>query len=1127
LEEDNSPDEGKPEATDREEQASRLKERRSELVGSIKDLGNSSSATADSLESSVDEAVSKYGDDEKAFTEYATKVEASALKSIQKIANRARTNIESAASYFRIYLMVAVLTLVAVGIFGGYLFVVYFPPYETYFFAPWAIISAIIIGDLLYIRSKLSGSPASLEEDIEDQSDKVLVAVSEKPVTTHDLTPLKRFAHAASSGVKGVTVRTVELLTTDSKLLKHETKVLRQERFIGDFIFALRRYEVDVSREAKEIMITKTWLLDDVPSWLDGVSKEMAAILNLDSRLFELFYYEFFDAKYADKLWSELRPIPEMRQQISRVLIQRKLVEVPDHPNSLQAIDELLSRMPNYSLEEARSRTTEFFSNLSRFKEACCAYLDYFGLEIVEKKELLLNRVPKSSDPAMWRDDIISYISQEILSKSLSTVKLLILSSEGDEGTERLWSQMREEGNLKELASVLAIKRIRPKFANFRHEIFLAHTQLVMRESLDDFSLAEIQSSVDQLENDILTAKYRLQHTVVEYRLGRYDAAQADSYVPPKLSTIEALMLADAAKEAKIDGELFQLLHSTANGLPDAQDRFQELVGTPRAEELAKLLIEKSFVAKSKFNSNLVALLRSQSSFTTTGFVSAYARYEALMEGLDNLVPFLEANGVLGRPSSLNFQEVLEVCPVDESAPLEVQLERVTGRLVKNSFGSTVLNEDQHSDLALAAAAIFMRTHGYTGFGQLCQRASRREFAPKVMFQYITLVTEESLSGNIGGLEEAVSRALKGVEDLSNFNYFRTELQEGKLAPSAALLFSQFKKEIKSEFKKLETRGFDTKALTNYLDPIRDLLYSLMDERVVREFLLTQVLSAYLLTVPGGVPGITFLEEGDGKYIRMAQEILAASAGDPAFRNGVSKGDRAYRNMVQLATGGGKATRIGLVPLEMGFDEFSVKFNEVWSLAVELYNSNEPRKVEAPLPCYLIRIFPSDDGLKEIMRSQRIETRPLEVVRGLIRDSTTQEDAVSLLSLMQKAANGRLALAGAIAAVIDGPKSSLLMLAGDQSRGQLSKSDKVLKWFTKREVDKDLLQVYQAQKMTELGIALVKRVQVLGVADAQSEFGGHMLSTIGATPEIAPDELSTIAGTIFQRLLAIGRAVLV
>lgn len=1114
-------------ATDREQEITRLKEKRSELVGGITDLGKSSTDTADSLESSVDEVVTKYNNDADAFAAHAAKLESSALESVGKIANRARVEIESAASYFRIYLAIVALALVAVGFFGGYLFIVYLPSLEAYFFGPWAVVSLIIMVDLLYVRSKISGSPANLEEDVENQTKSVLDLVSERPTTTHDLTPLKRFAHAASNGVKGVTTRTLELLLTDNKIIKHENKTLKQERFVEDFIFAIRRYNLDISKETRAIMITKTWLLDDVPGWLEDVSKEMGRILNLDSRLFRLMYYEFFDPKYADVLWAEVRPVQTARHQISQLLIQRKLITVPDHPNSAQTIDELLSRMPTYSLEEMKSRVNEFFSNLSKFKEACCVYLDYFGIQVIEKKESLLNRVPETTDPRKWRDEIITFIAEQIVAKSVLNIKLLILSAEGDEGSTRLWSQIRESGDIQELALILAAKRIKPKFTNFGEETFLEHLKVAMRDSPEDFSLAEIQSSVDQLENEILTAKYRLQHTVSEFRLGHLDASQADSYVPQKLSGIESSMLADATKTVGVDYELLQLLFSTANGLPEAQDIFQHLVATPRAEDLARLLIEKSFVAKSKYSNNIVALLRAQTSFTTAGFVSAYARYEALLEGLDNLVPFLEANRVLGGLSYLSFQEILEMCPVDESSSIEVQLERLTGRLVKDAFEGVVLNGDQLSDLALAAAAIFTRTHGYAGFAHLCQKASRKEFAPKVMFQYITLVTEESLSGNIGGLEEAVSRALRGVEDLGNYNYFKTELQEGKLAPSAALLFSNFRREIKSEFKNLESGGFDTKALTNYFDPIKDLLYTLMNERVVREFLLTQVLSAYLLTVPGDVPGITFLEAGDQKYIRMAQDTLAASPGDPAFRSMVSKGDLAFRNMVQLTTGGGKATRIGLVPLEMGFDDFAVRFNEVWTLAVELYNSNEAKKVETPLPCYLIRIFPSDDGLKEIMRSQRIETRPLEVVRRLVRDSTTEVDAVSLLSLMQRAPNGRLALAGAIKAVFDGPKSSILILAGDRIREGLSKSDVTLRRFTKKEVDKSLFETYHVQKITELGGAIVNRIQTYGDKATREEFREHILSAIGTPPEITPDDLVMITETILDRLCSIARASLI
>ena len=1099
--------------SDREEELQRLQERRSELIGGIAQIEKDSSESVDNLAEYTDQVIADYEKDLEALKAFGQKVKTEAVRSLEKVAKKAGKTVDSALSYFRIQLIVVFISLVTIGAIGGYLFVVYIPSQEISFLSLWAMLSTVVLVSSWFLHRSLSSK--DLHGEVTTESTKLVEITSSRPQPVHDLSPMKRFTKSAMNAIKGLTASALEMVPNGDKIIKLENKRLKQQRFVDDFIFALRRYSIDASKETRAIMITKSWVLDDQQNWLTDVSCEISTIFkNVDFRVFQLIYYEFFDEKYASKLWSEIRDSEEIRRQISWLLIERKLITTPNDENSLHIIATLLERLPQYSLEEIEARASNFFSDLAKFKDSCRRHLAFYGLHIIEKNDLLSQYVPHSPDTSKWRDEVMSYIAEQIVVKRPIDVKLLIESAEGDQERTKIWTEIVESDELEDLAAILALERIRPKYGDFEEETFLSHLRLAMAQNRDEFSLTKIQTSLEALENEILSTKYRIQHTIGEYRLGPVNLNFISSFVPSTLSTVEMELLSTISEKLGIDLEIVSLLYCSANGLDRAQELYDKLVGTPKIKELAQLLIKKSFIAESKFSANTVHLLRTQSSFSLSRFVSVYVRYESLFESLDAFYPFLKANGLLSR-KPMDFQEVLAICPISSNDSLENQFVKIASKLTINTIDEIVLGKEQHSDLALASVALFMRTHGYTGYSQLCKTASRREFATKVLFQYITLVAEQTLSGSRETLKNATKRAVKGIVDIGNYEYFQTELADGKLAPSAVFLFSQFREEIKTELKNLQDKGFESQTLTNYLEAIKELLDQRIDEKVVREFLLNQVLSAYLLTVPGGVPGIRFVTNALD-YIHRAEKELASS-----------KGDSTYIDMVHLSKGGGKATRIGLVPLELGFDDFSAKFNEVWSLAVTRYNDVEDNKIPVPLPCYITRIFPSEDGLKEIMPSDDIKTKPLEVVRELIRDSITSEDSVSLLSLIQKAPNGKVALVKVIQAIFDTPRSNLLMIVADHVNDILSKSQTLMKKFERKEIDASLFHDYQVTHISHLGKKIAEQSSAAGAQVALSEFKERTNKAMGDKTGISSEETEILVGIIFKRLYSIGIALII
>ena len=151
--------------------------------------------------------------------------------------------------------------------------------------------------------------------------------------------------------------------------------------------------------------------------------------------------------------------------------------------------------------------------------------------------------VPDSEQTEKWHDEVILFIAKEILALQFLNVKLLIQSTEGDQQSTGTWAEIVEKDDLQELANVLAKRKIRPKYLDFEQTIFLAHLQVAMKENKLEFSLNNIETTVDLLESEIVRTKNRIQRTIAEYKIDKMDLSYVNNFVPIQRARIEEDLL--------------------------------------------------------------------------------------------------------------------------------------------------------------------------------------------------------------------------------------------------------------------------------------------------------------------------------------------------------------------------------------------------------------------------------------------------------------------------------------------------------------------------------------------------------------------------------------------------------
>ena len=502
----------------REEELEKLQKHRATLVGEIDQTEKTASKWVGVIDGYTDQAIREYNKDIAALQDFGKKVEEEVKLSLDEVAGNAEKNITSALNYFNVYFMSMIISVIIIGALGGYLFSAYMPQQLAVFFLGWVSLSSIALVYLWHLPRTLPIN--DLEVSVKTENSKLKETVSKRPQSTHNLSPMKWFTVAASRGIRDLAGFSLELIPNGDKIIKHQSDQLKQQEFVDNFVFALRRYRIDAFDEANDLMVTESWRTDSVHSWLNDVSKDMSMIFEeIDPIVFRLMYYEFFDDKYAGKLWTKIQNNTKIIKQIAYILVDRKLVNAPDKEQSLFTISELLKQIPNYSLEEAKLRVSNFFMDLAEFKKSCEGYLDFYGLHIVEKKELISEFIPLSQNVTGWKEDVVSFIAEKIVSKQLITVKLLIQSGAGDQEVTNTWIKIIDSGELDELAAILTRKRIMPKHADFQKTAFTNHLKLAMIQNRDEFSLAAIETAAEKMENEILTSNYRIQQMIFSLNL--------------------------------------------------------------------------------------------------------------------------------------------------------------------------------------------------------------------------------------------------------------------------------------------------------------------------------------------------------------------------------------------------------------------------------------------------------------------------------------------------------------------------------------------------------------------------------------------------------------------------------
>ena len=975
-----------------------------------------------------------------------------------------------------------------------------------------SVVLLYIVGEAsneLYLKSRREISRLEserIDSRLSSLDEGLQVAAKTSPKPVIDFSSVKQIASSVTSGLKHVADTLSSLTPVTRQLSTLEDQYAKQRRTIEDVQYALRRYKFgeDAKLTSELVRYSSDSINDDI--WADDLLKMVQESSGVRNEILKLAYYESINRTATTATyWEAVRKDAERFADFARLLIRHNLVTTSNEgDDTINILSTLLTGAPEYNLESARSRTNAFFDDLKVFKLAAINHLRHYGLTFDQRESEVVGLVPKSVNPPEWRKEVTDSIAG-ILELEPAYVALLVNESLGDyEASSGAWRSIVEQAKYEGFARLLVRSGVVRSAAD--PEVAIARLTIVMQSTKERFSFRDVSTDFTKLEAEILRVRRSIVFCCNQYSIQVDSATFGLDYVPTSTEHVEPEFVEKAAVQLLSDPTIFRLLYATSTGSLEANELFASIKKDQMLGQFSGFLLSHKLLPSTPFSENLPSLLSILASFDLREVSNAFEYYDRLNALSRSLVVFVIENN-LGDSSNLSFQEVVRVCPVNQKIPVEEGVIRLLSELVSPKLTAEKVPSVEQLDVVTASATLFLFIQNDPASGTLCKRVGFMKLGPRVLYEYAKLADEMGLTQIKPTILGALKAASSPLDNDRHYESFVTELMSGILHVKVTYLLSKQVAEIKDLLDNLERRGFEAERMAeNLRASVNDTLEKQVDNDIVSDLLLRQVLSAYVITVPGTDPVISLVDD----YMENAAKSLAEENDDPSLRM-----------LIMKKKGLGSWTRVGLVPFGMTFEEFSKRYEEVADKARAAYRLKNPTSSEA-LTHFLVRVLPSSDAMKVVFQDPQRKLSPITTVRELIEEKMPGVDSLQVLTVTQPTGSNSVKLRTVIESVIDSNKSSIRALLGETFVGEITKKYPWLNGvFERKAIEARLFEEFGTNRLSNLSISVAK----LSRAD-EAEVRGRLKKCVEKSipkgQSLADDEIRQLTGPIHLSLRGIG-----
>lgn len=734
-----------------------------------------------------------------------------------------------------------------------------------------------------------------------------------------------------------------------------------------------------------------------------------------------------------------------------------------------------------------------------------------------EIDDILKNFDSASEEHTEWVDVIASEM-EGALGLAPPAIKLIVYESEGRKGSSlESWMAVRASPVLLIQFSKWLLNHGIPRFSLSMSPAVMAEvTSQILLNSGGGFSREDLIRSAGTYERELEGVVSRLEGLAKFYNLGDLRSLGLTDIVPNRPTTVRDDVISKVAGDLGIKKEFLNLLYASSSGDARAVPLFAKI----RAESILEFvqLLARARVLPPEITEDdrpgVSLLAKSQEAFDLQELRASSSRlheYGQLASAFGN---FLSQNEIPSR--TLDLPEIVALVIASGSrARLDalrgiVEL-AVDGDWLVHLAPGDVLPRDRIEDIKTALLALFLyrRPTNVADARAACQYAAICPSAVRVVYELAEMGDSTLQLGLRLTAREAILRSLTKREDLPHLSEVQTRLASGIVPERLSDLASARLVEMKSVMEALSTQVGGALSITEILDNLTSAVHGYfevnVDPEAIPGYLRDQLVQAYMITSPGGDPLIGTLESD---WFELAIRQLAVN-------------DPRYECLNWIAQGSGKATRVGVLPLGVTFDDFKLLLARALTRVSELSQSATDSPV-AIVAAYVIRVSPSEDAMALVGPVRYAGTTPNSTIRALMVEHFGVSDTVTVLSAADTSRPVQVALRHVTEAVLNREESSLIAMVSSKI-GQLLKAYPSLSQLEiRKRIDRSLFGSYSCKSVVDICKAVGTEFRGVGDGPARKRFALAMKEAVPKTLSHDVPSFELLADQVYSAARNVG-----
>lgn len=1006
------------------------------------------------------------------------------------------------------------------------------------FSAPFAVLTVFMIASsaaaaanicLRLLEKDLQNHKSSTEQAIKKISNVITLAPHKLRIAV-DFQPINKKASDLLKDLDSLRNVVSSYLRQIEAYYVSKNKRNKLKLFSQTYRSSITTLNISLKKESNNFLNSFYSKEDDEEKWAQIVSKRITNDCGVPEEILNVAFYEYVQSSRRESEWELIAEKPELLTCLAKLMCEKNLETVYFDKRLIEnssAVVSMLEISGAVSLNEFESCLRKFYLKLNVFKKTLISALRAHNIIDENCETKVLKYVPYSSDEENYQLELFNYVSK-ILKLQTEYVQLIYYNTVGDkERGQKIWRQLVHDEDLrkgnerrKKLVSFLMMQRLLSYPPEYHVDQVTSFSSDVI-ESLDDCNLLSIEKAVNWSIQELDGFKDLILKAVENFTqpIDISTVREIDSFLPAKKGLSNQL-LGEIATKIKIEMPLIRLFFLTYTKKGDSQNSAflevkEEKDSNSLLYELAELLVQSKrieiFGEEIEAVQNLVTILKHQEKLDLVETQLLVNKYSSLMRYNRQLSEFLYREKLLVDARILSFEVLFDLMKKSAREETYTQLDLLVKFIINTASAMGHDHTmDQLDELVLASLALFTWEKKDNTVEEACGRAARSDLACHIVYQYCSL-NDAKMGEETIYLRDVFWSVISGkYVDEELFAEFRLHLLRGIIISRKQSLINFAVNGVKQKLDEMEDVR---KTLIECQDDFKTVLRTELGRGAVNILLNSNSVCAYLITTNGRSPVIRSVIDG---MVNNKQNVgTDDQVGNLLLFDPKSK------------VAGGFYTRLGLVPLGMPFLQFSTKFEKVFNSAKDAYIQSHPRDAKKDYTINLVRIIPSEIGLKTIhdYRSLKKHQQLFENISDLMIKKFELIDNFELV-ISVSGEDARIKVKKLWITAIDS-SASLFTIISSEITPILQKNRKLKQFLKNETLDKELKVLYGCQRLSELAIRMKEAKQNHATIPGNS-FEDIFLEQISAILQkhdvrVDNSEIAQLSSTVMSKLVKHGK----